>query len=356
MKIIHCADLHLDSKIESNLPPYKSRERKKEIIMAFCRMADFARENGVSVVIIAGDLFDTNRMLPATRDIVLGKICECREIDFLYLCGNHDAGKSLAECNLPENLKLFSDKWTGFNYNYVTISGVELTKDNCRHIYGGLTLDNSRFNIVTMHGEIGTVSGVDAINRSELNDKGIDYLALGHYHTFTSGNLGKKGVWAYSGCLEGRGFDECGDKGFILLDISDDLSFKYEFIKNSIRDIVEIECDITGAEDTADILKKIDSLTVNINPDSMVKVVLKGGLLPDVVKDLEYLKKHLSSKMWFAKLQDKTYIELSPENYMNDVSLKGEFIRLAMASDLPEEMKSRVVECGLSALSGQEVQ
>ena len=40
MKIIHCGDIHLDSKIESNLPPAKSRERKKEIIMAFCKMVD----------------------------------------------------------------------------------------------------------------------------------------------------------------------------------------------------------------------------------------------------------------------------------------------------------------------------
>ena len=38
MRIIHCADLHLDSKLESNLPTNKSRERKKEIIAAFCRM------------------------------------------------------------------------------------------------------------------------------------------------------------------------------------------------------------------------------------------------------------------------------------------------------------------------------
>ncbi len=355
MKIIHCADLHLDSKLESNLPPAKSRERKNEIKMAFCRMVDYAKENNVTAVIIAGDMFDTNRMLPTTRDLILGKIAECKEIDFLYLCGNHDAGKSLAECDLPGNLKLFSDKWSSFEFGNVTVTGVELTEENCRHIYGGLALNRESFNIVAMHGEIGTSSGVDAVNRSELNDKGINYLALGHYHKHETGSLGKDGIWAYSGCLEGRGFDECGDKGFILLDIAENGTFTHTFVKNSIRDIVEIECNVSGCEDSAEILKKIDEITADVNQNSMVKVVLCGGLSPEVIKDIEYFKKHLNEKFWFAKVKDNTRIELKIEDYLNDVSLKGEFIRVTMASDMPDEMKSRVIECGLAALSGQEV-
>lgn len=356
MKIIHCADLHLDSKIESNLTLQKSRERKKEIIMAFCRMVDYARDNGVTAVIIAGDLFDTNRMLAATRSIILDKIAEQKDIDFLYLCGNHDAGKTLTEFDLPENLKLFSDKWQSYTYGNVNISGVELTEENCRYIYGSLSLPKDKFNIVTMHGEIGTASGVDAVNRTELSDKGINYLALGHYHKYTVGELGKSGVWAYSGCLEGRGFDECGDKGFILLDINDDGSFKYIFVKNSMRDIVERQCDISKAFDFADILKKIEAELSDVKPEAMVKVVLTGGLPIDAVKDIEYFKKHLSERFWFVKIKDKTHIELKYEDYVNDISLKGEFIRAAFAAGLPDEMRDRVIECGLAALSGQEVQ
>ena len=87
----------------------------------------------------------------------------------------------------------------------------------------------------------------------------------------------------------------------------------------------------------------------------MVKVVLSGGLSPEVIKDIEYFKKHLNDKFWFAKVKDNTRVELKIEDYLNDVSLKGEFIRVTMASDLPDKMKSRVIECGLAALSGQEV-
>lgn len=356
MKIIHCGDIHLDSKIESNLPPAKSRERKKEIIMAFCKMVDYAAENGVTAVIIAGDLFDSDRMLQSTRDIVLGKISGCANTDFLYLCGNHDAGKALAEGELPDNLKLFSDRWTSYTYENVTITGAELTADNCRHIYDSLVLPKGCFNIVTMHGQLSSSVGEDMVNRTSLAEKGIDYLALGHYHSFDKGNLGKNGMWCYSGCLEGRGFDECKDKGFAVLDIAADGTYTHKFVKNSLRDITEVECDITGLCDTAEILQSIDSKCAAISENAMVKVVLTGNVPAGARKDTDYLLKHLNERFWFAKVKDKTRIQLRAEDYENDISLKGEFIRQVKSAGLDEAMCDRVIECGLAALSGQEVQ
>ena len=104
MKFIHCADIHLDSKIESNLPPQKSKQRKREILLSFLQMIDYAKENGVTAVIIAGDLFDSDCVLPTTRDIVISKIRDCPDTDFLYLSGNHDGAFSLSDVPLPENL------------------------------------------------------------------------------------------------------------------------------------------------------------------------------------------------------------------------------------------------------------
>ena len=49
----------------------------------------------------------------------------------------------------------------------------------------------------------------------ELKNKNIDYLALGHVHKYKMEKLDNRGIYCYSGCLEGRGFDECGDKGCV---------------------------------------------------------------------------------------------------------------------------------------------
>ena len=40
MKIIHCADLHLDSQMTANLTKEQARERKREIIRTFTRMVE----------------------------------------------------------------------------------------------------------------------------------------------------------------------------------------------------------------------------------------------------------------------------------------------------------------------------
>ena len=49
MKIIHCADLHLDSQMTANLTKEQARERKREIIRTFTRMVEYAEKTGVRV-------------------------------------------------------------------------------------------------------------------------------------------------------------------------------------------------------------------------------------------------------------------------------------------------------------------
>ena len=59
MRIIHCADIHVDSKMESHFSKEQADDRRKEIVDTFSSMVQFAKKNDVKVIIIAGDLFDT---------------------------------------------------------------------------------------------------------------------------------------------------------------------------------------------------------------------------------------------------------------------------------------------------------
>ena len=354
MKIIHTADIHLDSKMESNLPTAAAKRRKSELLLSFLELVDYAIKNEVTAVIIAGDLFDTGRISSVTADTVLKKIEEASGIDFLYLQGNHDNGKSLISLETPSNLKFFSNKWTSFQYGNVVISGAEINNENYGSIYGSLLLDGDNFNIVTLHGGVSTSSGEDLVNIKELANKNIDYLALGHYHSYSEGEIDRRGIWCYSGCLEGRGFDECGDKGFVVLNI-DENGFKKEFIKSSHRDILTVDADITGLNNAGDILKKVEQSVQNIDESAMVKVVLTGNIPLDARKDLNLIKETLDRKFFFSKVSDKTRISINPDEFKNDISLKGEFIRLCLLSEMSEEERDRVIECGIAALSSMEV-
>ena len=88
-----------------------------------------------------------------------------------------------------------------------------------------------------MHGQVaGYKSSEDAevISIPRLKGKYIDYLALGHIHTFSKGQIDERGHYAYSGCLDGRGFDELESKGFVLLNCENG-KVESEFIEFSSR-------------------------------------------------------------------------------------------------------------------------
>lgn len=112
-------------------------------------------------------------------------------------------------------------------------------------------------NIILLHGQVSDTMGMDRIYLRRLRNKQIDYLALGHVHKHQEGKLDDRGKYAYSGCLEGRGFDEIGEHGFILLTVEDEI--KTEFIPFQERLIVEEKVDISAASDAysaAQLVKK----------------------------------------------------------------------------------------------------
>ena len=90
-------------------------------------------------------------------------------------------------------------------------------------------------------------------------------------------------------------------------------------------------------------------------PD-LVRVVLVGEHAPGVQRDTESLEKRFSPSFFYFEIKDKSRLRISPEEYKNDKSLKGEFIRLVMSKDgLTDEEKEAVIECGIRALAGETV-
>ena len=275
MKIIHCSDLHLDSKMETNLDKEKARERKNEILITFERMVNYAKENEVKVIIIAGDLFDKKTITIKAKNTVKNAIISNPEIDFVYLKGNHDEAGFLDEDEeLPQNLKTFNSyNWTTYEYEDITISGIEFGSVENYEIYNSLILEKNKTNIVVMHGqesEIDVKDKAEIINLKALKNKNIDYLALGHIHTYKKGKLDNRGIYCYSGCLEGRGFDECGEKGFVLLELKND-KIKTKFIPFSSRTLYEVNVDLTGITENKDIENKIKEELKDIPKTSLVK-------------------------------------------------------------------------------------
>ena len=246
MRIIHCADLHLDSRLQTHLNREKAKMRRDELLRNFERLAEYASGNGVEVILISGDLFDTDTVSALAANTVLAVIAAHPRIRFYYLRGNHDTGDCLARLtgsrrmesrgeengtreqssrkntdsrwNPPANLFFFSSRWKTYpegKNGLIAISGVELTRENSASAHAALRLDPERFNIVMLHGQTesggvtagreGPLSGgirsgdpdvsaadtgsTGTISLRALRGKGIDYLALGHIHSWKTDRL-----------------------------------------------------------------------------------------------------------------------------------------------------------------------
>ena len=352
MKIIHCADLHLDSKMESNLSAQKAKERREEIFETFAAMVDYAEKNGVRAVIIAGDMFDTKNSHIRIKNRVRDVISAAEGIDFLYLKGNHDNSDFLGGAPCPDNLKFFGQDWTHFSYGNIDIAGCEGGENK----HNSLSLDENRINIVVLHGQeaSGNAHGDNIINIPEFANRYIDYLALGHIHSYKCAKLDERGIYCYCGCLEGRGFDECGEKGFVLLDV-DETGVRHEFIPFAKRMLHTVSVRLDGVMTSNELIERIGAAVSHIPQKDMVKIVLEGEIDEQTDIDIVYLGRRYEDTFYFVKIYDHTALLINYESYKNDISLKGEFIRLVNAQDIDEERKKTIILTGLRALSGREI-
>lgn len=358
MKIIHTADLHLDSKIDT-LPSEKSKIRREEIISTFERLCDYAKQNLISVVILAGDMFDSAKISNKTLLRVFNTISNARETDFLYLSGNHDEKALLYDReDLPKNLKFFNDLWTSFQYENVIISGINFTNTNIATYTDTLDLDEDNINIVVLHGQTAEYKSKDdaeVISLPKLKNKNIDYLALGHIHSYAKERLDLRGEYVYSGCLDGRGFDELGEKGFSLIEIEND-KIKSEFVPFSSRIFYNLGYTVDENQNWySQIDKYIAELKNNYSEKSVVKISLSGEISPSYEVDLKYFTDKLNEFFFFAKIYDRTSLKITLEDYQNDKSIVGEFVRTVLAEKIDKELSNKILKVGLNALTKKEI-
>ena len=356
MKIIHTADLHLDSRIDS-LPSEKSKIRRDEILRTFERLCEYAKENSVKVVIIAGDAFDGARISKKTAGRFAEAVRAAENTDFLYLSGNHDAEFLSAWGEiLPENFKVFQTEWTTFNYGNVAISGITFDKFNAPFVYDRLKPDCDNINIVCMHGQVlgyKSEETAETVSIPMLKNKNIDYLALGHIHSYSEGKIDERGEYAYCGCLDGRGFDETGVKGFVLLE-ADGKTITKQFVPFCSRVFAVKEYSTENQESFYSLRNEIiNDLRSEYSAKSLIKVVLKGEHSAEFLIDKDDLAARLNENFFFAKVYDRTSVKVSEQDYASDKSVRGEFVRTVLNSDVTDEEKSAVILTGLNALKGE---
>lgn len=406
VKLIHTADLHLDSAFRSRFTKEEAENRRQKQLMAWKELLSFAVEKKVQGILIAGDLFDSPVVSHGTMDFFLSTISEHPEISFFYLRGNHDTENTFRyQENLPKNLFLFSERGKKYRLNdRLLLAGVEYgTKDisfgenegatqgagqaaeqgiGQENAHGAEALskseseseEESKFlklkeedcNILLLHGALyqGTpkgeaVQGEEGIFLKNLEKLPLSYIALGHIHKGGEGKLNNGALWAYPGCLQGRGFDEEGERGFLYLKVEEEKKeIRKEFIPIKQGEFRILEIELLEDEGTLACLKKIEveMEKAGIVKEDSLRIILKGKKGLEQERNLRYLQLQLQDSVFFLEIRDECELSWNREEAMKEKSLKGEFLRvLAAADNLSKEEQEEIIALGMGLLQGGEL-
>ena len=225
IKILHSADWHLDSPLQGR-GQRQSRRLRKELSRIPERVSQLCRQENCDILVLSGDLFDGAYTKEGYR-LVYDALQEVGVPVFISP-GNHDPllpdSPWLTEL-WPENVHIF--KRSG-------IESVALPELNCR-VYGagfesmdcpgllaGFRAEQAeKHSIGVFHGDhVQAGSPYNPITTLQIQQSGLQYLALGHSHKCDQFFQGST-LCAWPGCPVGRGYDEQGEKGVLLVTVDE---------------------------------------------------------------------------------------------------------------------------------------
>ena len=321
-KIIHTADVHLDSPLRSLA--LRNPELKEKVRVAtrsaFTHIVDTAIAESVDALLISGDLFDGAERSAQTAAYLTAQLDRLRDggTRVFYIKGNHDAENPLTgEINLPANVHVFDGRGGKVKLsNTIWIHGVSFAN---RHAPQSLIPKfhapvAGAFNIAMLHTSLAGAAKHDPYAPCTVNDlinTGFDYWALGHVHRR---QIHAESPWVVMpGTPQGRNVGEPGPKSATLLTFRD--TIEVTEIPTSTVEFMNVTMDTSKADNEDSIRsalrQKLRETAKALTSDSGVVHLSLTGSTPcrwKIVRDQEVWTEVVSEfaretgKLWLDKL------------------------------------------------------
>ena len=351
MKILHAADLHLDTAFTGHSED-AVRTLKKALASIPDQIVALCQQYDCDILLLSGDLFDGNATAESIQ--ILQNALKEAAIPTFISPGNHDFCSPdspwLTEF-WPANVHIFRRP---------VIESVSLPELDCR-IYGAgftsmdcpaLMTDfraegSETFHIGVLHGDpMQKNAPYNPITPAQIAASGLQYLALGHLHTrgaFTAGET----LCAWPGCAMGRGNDEVGERGVYLVTVTD--SAKAEFIPLDVPCFYDLEVEVLNTPENA-----ILSALPPVGNSDFYRITLTGECEPFSINDLQFPQfPHL-------QLRDRTTPPVDLWECIREDSLTGVYFKMLhdALADADEETAAQITlaaKISRRILDGREV-
>jgi len=375
MKILHIADTHLGYSAYRKSTDEGINQRELDAYDSFKQFVDYAIKNKPDLIIHAGDLFDSVRPNNRAITFALKQIIRISEADIpiIIIAGNHEQPKLKETGHIFSIFDHISNVYPVYNEKYETIdleikkekitihaipqytSKTDFNKD-LKKIKTNKTAD---YNLFTAHGSI---TGIKEFSMNEFNElfiptnelsKDFDYIALGHYHSYTKIN---KNAF-YSGSTEKLTFTDAPDKkGYIEIELKNK-QLKTSFIELKNREMIDIKPIKCSNLKLDEVMNKIKQTVKEINPkEKTIRMTLESipahiyrGIDFSEIRKLSSNAVHFEIKANVAKDTDKKIQTNSKidalaqefKQFLEDQNVKEKNILLDLGIGYIEKIEAR---------------
>ena len=358
MRILHAADFHLDSPFRG-LSAEKARERRRESRDLLDRLANLANARAVDAVLLSGDLFDSGRVYRETLERMAQSLGGIR-CQVLIAPGNHDPYHSRSpycQVDWPANVHLFTEsRISGVEFPFGIVYGAAFTaEEQAESLLAGFTAPPSdKPQVLCLHADLNP-GPYNPITKEQIAASGLTYLALGHIHQYSGLQRQGETFYAYPGCPEGRGFDELGEKGALMVEVLPGKA-EAEFVPLCRRRYEILEADVTDADPR----ERLEAAVAPFSTADILRVVLTGET-GEAGVDLAALETAFAHRFYSLELRDRTRVGEDIWKRAEEDSLRGLFLQElrrqyeAAGDDSTRERIVRAVRFGLAAMDGRDL-
>ncbi len=271
MKLIHAADIHLDSPLRGldrigvdNADLVRQATRR-----ALENLVQLTLREEAKVLVIAGDLYDGDWHDYDTGRFFLSQMHALADsrVEVVMGSGNNDAASQITRAlRLPPHVNMLSADAP--ESHFLEDLGLVVHGQSYAHrdVHTNLAAAYPRaepglINVGVLHTSAAGYDGhkpYAPCSKADLEGLGYHYLALGHVHNRQAVVDGDRPAW-FSGNIQGRHARETGSKGALVVDLEMDAPAAVSFrpLDHVRWEILSI--DATGLSTTDDVLDAADS-------------------------------------------------------------------------------------------------
>lgn len=349
LRIIHIADVHLGAR-HDDLGDQASAQRERQFA-AFSAAVDLALAEKVDLFLVAGDLFDSNVQPRRSVERVaaaLKRLVDAR-IRSVIVPGTHDC-YDRSSIYRAYDLKTMAGSTA--DDDFVTVLTPELPSVHllaCDAIVHGPVFPTKRaphsplrdlgvgtddrsatWRVGIVHGSVAIPGKTDrddvVITTEEIAASGLDYLALGHWHSAQQAKAGTV-TYAYAGAPEAVALDQDRAGKALLIELDDAGGQRSVRIAAHQVGRTRFEKQELDAADVASQPALVESLARRSDPNLVLDVRI-GGVRPDELDlDIDEIETALAPSFLKVRVRDASIPALTEGALPSPDTIAGAFIR-----------------------------